>query len=126
MNRRMRSAFTLIELLVVIGILMVLAALIAPAVAAAREAARASLCRSRLSELALAAHQYEGVFGCLPRSSYSQHPNIGTFFLQHHQYTGPSIHLQLLPYIEPSLADAVNWQVPIPSDVYSGDETRPH
>ena len=53
-----RPAFTVVELLVVAAILAVLMAVILPAVQNAREAARATQCRSRLKNLCLALHSY--------------------------------------------------------------------
>ncbi|MCD6351947.1 MAG: prepilin-type N-terminal cleavage/methylation domain-containing protein, partial [Armatimonadetes bacterium] len=49
----MRRGFTLIELLVVIGIIAILAAILFPVFARAREKARQASCLSNLKQLAL-------------------------------------------------------------------------
>src|ERR1051325_5679071 len=58
--------FTLIELLVVIAIIAILAAILLPVFATAREAARKAACISNHHQLAMAASQsasdYDGVF----------------------------------------------------------------
>src|SRR5213079_3013788 len=56
--RRRKPAFTLIELLVVIAIIAILAAILFPVFAQAREKARSAVCMSNLKQILVAARMY--------------------------------------------------------------------
>jgi len=72
-----RRGFTLIELLVVIAIIAILAAILFPVFARARESARRSSCLSNLKQLGLAAHMYAGDYDeYLPCDYYACNSNI--------------------------------------------------
>jgi prepilin-type N-terminal cleavage/methylation domain-containing protein/prepilin-type processing-associated H-X9-DG protein len=93
-----RRGFTLIEMLVVTAIVAILIALLIPAVAQCREAARRCVCKNNVAQLALALQNYEMAFGMLPPGTTNA--------------TGPIIHqpsidashiswtVRILPYIE--------------------------
>ncbi len=58
MRHTLRSAFTLVELLVVIAIIAILAAILFPVFAQAREKARQATCISNLGQLGTACLMY--------------------------------------------------------------------
>src|SRR5437588_6756578 len=57
-HRSLRPGFTLIELLVVIAIIAILAAILFPVFAQARESARKATCLSNMKQTGLAFHMY--------------------------------------------------------------------
>ena len=89
--------FTLVELLVVIAIIGVLVALTLPAVQAAREAARRTVCQNNLRQLALSVHEYHDAYGKVPLLYNGwQNPQSGVLFgLQSHSWRSV-----LLPFLE--------------------------
>ncbi len=61
-----QQGFTIVELLVAIALIGTLAALLLPAVQAAREAARRTQCANHLKQLGLAMHNYHAIHNRLP------------------------------------------------------------
>lgn len=61
-----RRGFSFIELLIVTAIVAILVALLIPAIAQCREAARRAVCKNNVAQLALALRNYEMAFGMLP------------------------------------------------------------
>ena len=76
MKRQKKVGFTLIELLVVIAIIAILAAILFPVFAKAREKARTAACQSNIKQILLGikmyVEDYDGRFpGAMSKSSYA-------------------------------------------------------
>jgi prepilin-type N-terminal cleavage/methylation domain-containing protein len=65
-----QRGFTLVELLVVISIIGILLAIAIPAVSAARESSRATVCRNQLRQCALGIDLFEGAKGFYPPGQF--------------------------------------------------------
>jgi len=71
MKKEEKNGFTLIELLVVVAIIAILAAMLLPALAKAKERARAAVCMSNLKQISNAFHMYTLDYnGYLPPGRY--------------------------------------------------------
>ena len=78
MNGRRARGFTLIELLVVIAIIAILAAILFPVFARARENARKSTCQSNLKQIGTAFLQYAQDYERYPASRLGTNDQNGT------------------------------------------------
>src|SRR2546423_743244 len=80
MRSRNRAGFTLIELLVVIAIIAILAAILFPVFAQAREAARKAACQSNLKQLGSAITMYTQDYDeVLPINDGGDNTGAGTY-----------------------------------------------
>jgi len=69
--RRAVRGYSLVELLVCLAVVSILSALLLPAVQTARESARLTTCRNRVSQLAKAMIRHEAAFGHFPSGGWS-------------------------------------------------------
>jgi prepilin-type N-terminal cleavage/methylation domain-containing protein/prepilin-type processing-associated H-X9-DG protein len=108
--RQPARGFTLIELLVVITVLAALVALLLPAVQAARESARHSMCANNLKQLGVALQGYEQTHQSFPPGGITGQENpldCGSFA---NRGRGHGIFALILPFIEQGTAyDAINF-----------------
>ena len=106
MRSRVRQGFTLIELLVVIAIIAILAAILFPVFAQAREKARAASCQSNLKQIMSGVKMYTQDYDeTFPMSAYLLPPNRVV-----------SVYGAVEPYMKniqificPSFSPGINW-----------------
>jgi prepilin-type N-terminal cleavage/methylation domain-containing protein/prepilin-type processing-associated H-X9-DG protein len=80
-EHRLRAGFTLIELLVVIAVIAILAAILFPVFAQAREKARQASCQSNLKQYATATAMYVQDYDeTFPMASYLSGTCVATFY----------------------------------------------
>ena len=104
------SGFTIIELLVSMAVIAVLAAVLLPALGAARETSRRMECTSRLRQIGIALHQYHEVHGGLP-PGWQPEPSGESAY---------AWSVALLPLLEQrSLDDTVRRHEPISSPIHA-------
>ncbi len=87
MNGHRGYAFTLIELLVVVAIIAILAAMLLPALSAAREKARRTSCMNNLSQTGRACEAYCGDYGGYLPSSVVYGPSQASWDFRRSSYT---------------------------------------
>jgi len=105
-----RRGMTLVEALVVVGVLLILAGLLLPALGRVRATVRRLRCAANLRELAVATIQYHDAMGCMPPTDLSWwgYVRTGVSGRPAHRHYSPQSHL--LPWLgEESLYNAINF-----------------
>ena len=122
---KQRRGFTLVELLVVIAIIGILVALLLPAVAAAREAARKMSCQNNLKQLGLACRTYHNTYGRFPPNGMyfwtRQSKNAHTWY----NSSRGSQFVKLLPFMEQDpIYNQLNQSIALPGQPYLFEQQR--
>ena len=114
----MKRGFTLIELLVVIAIIAILAAILFPVFARAREKARQTSCLSNVKQIALASLMYAQDYDEKPCPYYLAGSYLYTYDDTYH---GGMWYKLLEPYLKnEQILDCPSYSHRRPSDAYSG------
>jgi prepilin-type N-terminal cleavage/methylation domain-containing protein/prepilin-type processing-associated H-X9-DG protein len=118
MKRRIVTGMTLIEVLLVVAIIGTMAALVLPAVQAAREAARRSMCLNNLKQIGIGIATYESAKGEFPPGAIWERWRKPESERRHHG----SMLVHLLPFVErQALFDAFDFsQTSIDRAVFPG------
>jgi prepilin-type N-terminal cleavage/methylation domain-containing protein/prepilin-type processing-associated H-X9-DG protein len=101
--RRGTTGFTLIELLVVIAIIALLASILFPVFARARENARRASCQSNLKQLALGFMQYTQDYDEMTMPLYTNNTANGPYLHNGGHYYWPDM---LYPYVKSGTGEA--------------------
>src|SRR5439155_16047246 len=117
--RLRRSGFTLIELLVVIAIIAILAAILFPVFAQARDKARQAGCLSNMKQVALGLQMYAGDYD----ETLTHQPNE-TVFNYADPTARPNFLRSLIPYVRTTGIFVCPSAVPIPSEYKAYIPTR--